>query len=149
MNSKWSCCDHRSKHSKGCTPSFCGTHHGGPSSNNSNISQNKPSANIARGPLPPTPADSVVPTPPPHSSHYHQSHAHIPDTVQSYEHHDLNSPKEKSKKGGGGGGRGAVGLASDHPAELIPPPVPVSCVVAVVEVMVVGASGRVMVVVAV
>ena len=26
-NGKWSCCDHRSKHSQGCCPSFCGSLH--------------------------------------------------------------------------------------------------------------------------
>ena len=150
VNNKWSCCDHRSKHSQGCTPSFCGTN---PSPHNfSNVSPIKNSANIGRGPLPPTPSDGMSAPPPPsshqHTSHYHGNHAHIPDSVQGYEHHELNGPSEKPRRGGGGGGRGGLGsssggegmagggagrggraaggISNDRQSEPLPPPIPVS-----------------------
>ena len=134
VNSKWSCCDHRSKHSQGCTPSFCGPHGVSLSHNISNVSTSKPSASITRAPLPPTPADTLAPLPPPHSSHYHQNHGQIPNSIQNYEHHDTNTPKARKGREGGGGevggsGRGgAVGLANDRSAKapLPAPPVPVS-----------------------
>ena len=149
MNGKWSCCDHRSKHSQGCTPSFCGTHPRPPSSQNSScVPSNKSSttSSIARGPLPPTPAGSVAPTPPPHSSQYLQNHGQIPDSIQSYEHNTLKSTardpshredalggrgggmvEQRMGSGGRGSGGGAsLGLANNRPAKQFVPPLPVS-----------------------
>ena len=73
-----------------------------------NLSPNKSSAGVTRGPLPPTPNNDVAPTPPPHSTHYHQSHPQNPDTVKGYELHELDSKKKKGEGGGGGGGGGMM-----------------------------------------
>lgn len=131
VNGKWSCCDHRSKHSQGCQASFCGNQQqehpptaSGPAT--SYISSNKPTGGVPRGPLPPTPSNEVAPTPPPHSSasRYHQSHGTNPDTIQGYEQHELKPPNERRRGGGGGGGAAGGGIGSG--ANPNPPPVPVS-----------------------
>lgn len=130
VTGKWSCCDHRSKYSQGCTASFCGNHQEAATPTTNHLSPSKTSAGIARGPLPPTPADGAVhaPLPPPHSSRYHESHGPNPNTIQSYEHHDLNPAKDKSKRGGGGAGGGVSSVVEERSQEPLPPPVPVSIV---------------------
>lgn len=126
VNSKWSCCDHRSKHSQGCTPSFCGSHQDHAATNH--VSPVK-SSGVARGPLPPTPSDDVAPTPPPHR--YLQTHGPIPNAIQSYEDHNPNTAQERGTRrkgagGGGGGGGGGSNRVEERKPEPIPPPVPVS-----------------------
>lgn len=126
VNGKWSCCEHRSKHSQGCKTSFCGNHQDVSPPGSNHVSPTKPSGagglGVARGPLPPTPMDEVAPTPPPHSSssRYHGTHVPNPNTILSYEHHDLNpSQQDRGRRKGGGG-------IDERAAQPLPPPVPVS-----------------------
>ncbi|XP_064404911.1 tyrosine-protein kinase BTK-like [Halichondria panicea] len=110
---KWSCCDHRSKHSQGCRESF--------------ILQTQPAAAVAsppvpsaggaripRGPLPPTPAQNLAPSPPPHG-YQQNSHGPPAGAPRGYESHELTTHTSPS----------SVGRSSYHsPAEPPPPPLP-------------------------
>lgn len=130
VTGKWSCCEHRSKHSQGCKTSFCGNHQDALPGSANHVSPAKASSGGvgavggARGPLPPTPMDEVAPNPPPHSTRYQATHGPNPSTVQSYEHHDPKSSQqeERHRRRGGEGERGGV---VDERAEPFPPPVPV------------------------
>lgn len=123
VNGKWSCCEHRSKHSQGCKTSFCGMHQDAPPSGNHVSPTRAAISGNARGPLPPTPVDEVAPSPPPHSSssRYHETHTSNPNGIQSYEQHDLDSPQDRNGRRGRGGGM-------NDRSELLPPPVPVSVI---------------------
>lgn len=121
-NGKWSCCEHRSRHSQGCKTSFCGNHQDASPATN-HVSPIKASGiGVARGPLPPTPVDEIAPTPPPHSSssRYHETHAPNPNAIQSYEHHEPNSSQQNRRRG-----------IEDRAPEPLPPPVPVGVCVCV------------------
>lgn len=79
---KWSCCEHRSKHSQGCKDSFV-------TQPPAHASQPARSGAVARGPLPPTPFQQE-PSPPPPS---HVSALHQPNL--GYEHH---TPEHRTDK---------------------------------------------------
>ncbi len=133
FSGKWSCCDHRSKHSQGCRESF--------------ILQQQPQSAMAvasppgangasggravRGPLPPTPMQNLVPSAPPHgaqpshgSQYTQNTHSPLPTSPRGYESHELSAPSFSSAAGG----RGSY---HNGPAEAPPPPVPVSVCVCV------------------
>lgn len=125
VNGKWSCCEHRSRHSQGCKTSFCGNHQDASPPGTNHVSPTKALAGgvaAARGPLPPTPMDEAAPTPPPHSSssRYHGTHIPNPNSIQSYEHHDPDSSQQDRGKRKGGGG------IDERGAQPFPPPIPVS-----------------------
>ena len=115
FSGKWSCCDHRSKHSQGCRESFILQQQQQPIGSPPATSYNGASAmgrGGPRGPLPPTPMQNLAPSPPPHGSQYLQnSHGPIPNAPRGYESHDLQVPS---------------GRSSYNSSELPPPPVPVS-----------------------
>ena len=134
-NSKWSCCDHKSKHSTGCQPT---TNFSQPSPNTFPplITSQPPSSSgrlggggggggggrAHRGPLPPTPIDELAPSssnqlqPPSSRESYFQNHrGPRPNAPYSYEHHD--------PQGGPPVGHRSGRNPSPDPA---PPPVPVS-----------------------
>ena len=123
---KWSCCDHKSKHSYGCQPSFLRNE---PTSSSSSSFSPPVSptrlvggggAGAYRGPLPPTPhvassegyGGSYDHQPP--SASYQQQHTS--HNVSSYQH---TNPQLDT--------RGGVSSQSSHAvAEAPPPPAPVS-----------------------
>ena len=134
-NSKWSCCDHKSKHSTGCQPTtnFCQQ----PPNSIPPLVTSQPPSSLSgrlgggggggggrahRGPLPPTPIDELSPSssnqlqPPSSRESYFQNHrGPRPNAPYSYEHH---SPQEGPSVGHRSGRN-----PSPDPA---PPPVPVS-----------------------
>ena len=131
-NSKWSCCDHKSKHSTGCQPTT-NISLQPPNSTPPLVTSPPPSSSSGRlggggggrahrGPLPPTPIDELSPSssnqlqPPSSRESYFQNHrGPRPNAPYSYEHHD---PQDEPSRGHRSG---------RHPSpDPTPPPVPVS-----------------------
>ena len=117
---KWSCCDHRSKHSQGCRDSFTATQSTEAAQPGFGLqpASHGRGAGGHRGPLPPTPMDEFAPNPPPHSpnSYYHQNcHSQAPGAPHGYEQNELKVPHNQGQRS-----------SHNQRNEPLPPPVPVS-----------------------
>lgn len=124
---KWSCCDHKSRHSYGCQPSFLRNEPTSTSSFSPPISPTRlvggGGAGPYRGPLPPTPQAAS-------SDGYGGSHDHYPPSaaVSSYQQqrgsHNVSSYQHTNPQLDTRGG--ASSQPSHVAAEAPPPPLPVS-----------------------
>lgn len=127
---KWSCCDHKSRHSYGCQPSFLRNE---PTSSSSSSSFSPPmsptrlvggGAGPYRGPLPPTPqSEPAAPPSDSYSSSQYPPAAAVSSYQQQRSSHNVSSYQHTNPQLDP---RGLPSQSSHAAAEAPPPPLPVS-----------------------